>query len=133
MKIKKIEGVSADVYKYISPYAMDLEFVKKNGNPITTSKLHRWYLCFDKENLLGFCSVKFSLRVKSMQMGNFFVFSRHKTVSKKIIRTIIRDFAKEKMIALRTYSNNENLELFLSLGFEIVREGVNWHQLKYIK
>lgn len=132
MKPIKIPGLDERVYSLIGPYAMSAKFIKDNGNPIITSELHTWYVCFDEDERLScFCSVKFSNSVKNMQIGNLFILSGGKKSFNTLIKQIIKDTAKEKGLGLRAYANNKNKDDFMKMGFEMLSEGVNWHNLKY--
>jgi hypothetical protein len=131
MKIEIIEGLDERVYQYISPFAMDLKFIKANGNPIVTSKLHKWFIGFEKDDLLCFCSVKYALSVKNMQIGNYFNIRGKK--GSQLIKKVIQVYTREKQLGLSAFSNNEQLKMFRKLGFEITKEGKNWHRIKYQK
>jgi len=131
MKIEIIDGLDERIYQYIAPFAMDIKFVKANGNPILTSKLHKWYLGFEKDELICFCSVKYALSVKNMQIGNLFDVRGKKSF--QLIKKIIQVYTKEKQLGLSAFSNNEYLEKFKKLGFEVTKNGKNWHRLKYKK
>jgi hypothetical protein len=131
MEIKIIEGLAEEVYEYIAPFAMDKKYINMNGNPIITSKFHKWFIGIEKGYIMCFCSVKFALSSKSMVIGNYFNIRGNKGAS--LIRSIIKLYVKEKQLALKAFSNNENLEMYQKLGFSIQKEGKNWHRLKFEK
>ena len=131
MKIDVFHGMDAEVYKYIAPYAMTTSFIKKNGNPITTSDKHKWYVGFDKnEHILCFCSVKRYDHSKNLQIGNLFIFSGGKSTFDLLIKRIVKDIT-EKGLALMAYTNNDTKIWFEKLGFEVYKEGINWNNMKY--
>jgi N-acetylglutamate synthase-like GNAT family acetyltransferase len=126
-------GMDEHVYKHIGPYAMSLEHIKSNGNPITTSEKHRWYVGFNQENEVAcFCSIKPQEQpARNMQMGNLFIFSSDvKKAFDRLVKQIIRDITG-RGISLTSYANNDNMKWFKKLGFETIKEGVNWHNMKY--
>jgi N-acetylglutamate synthase-like GNAT family acetyltransferase len=131
MKIEKINGLDELVYKHIAPYAMCAEFIKRNGNPITTSDKHSWYVGFDGDGRVAcFCSVKRSDFVKCFQTGNLFIISGGKKSFDALVKRVIKDIAG-KGLALNAYANNDNKPWFEKLGFEISKVGVNWHNMNY--
>jgi hypothetical protein len=131
IRFEVFHGLDEHVYQYVAPYAMTLSYIKRNGNPITTSDKHRWYVGFDKDNqMVCFCSVKAQNKTKNMQIGNLFIFSGEKKTFNLLIKRLIKDIAS-KGISLAAYANNENKSWFALLGFEIVRIGINWHNMKY--
>lgn len=132
MKIEKLQGLESRVYEFIGPFAMNMERIRENGNPITTSQLHTWYICFDKENVAGFCSVKYAEASKNMQIGNLFILTGAAYTLKALINDVIKNTVG-KGLGLRAYSNNENLPVYEQLGFYILKHGTNWHNLKYGK
>jgi hypothetical protein len=125
------QGLDEHVYQYVGPYAMTLSCIKRNGNPITTSDRHCWYIGFDKSGrTVCFCSVKSQKQATGMQIGNLFILSGEKETFDLLVKKLIEDIA-DKGILLAAYANNKNKGWFESLGFKITRAGVNWHNMKY--
>jgi hypothetical protein len=125
------QGLDEHVYQHVAPYAMTMSYIKRNGNPITTSDKHSWYIGFDKDGrMVCFCSVKSQNKAKNMQIGNLFIFSGERETFDLLIRKLIKDIVS-KGISLAAYANNENKGWFATLGFKLVRTGVNWHNMKY--
>ncbi|MDR2474269.1 MAG: hypothetical protein LBD45_00275 [Bacteroidales bacterium] len=131
MKIEILKGTDTRVYQLIGPYAMDTGYIRRNGNPITTSPHHSWYVGFDeKGKMLCFCSLKSSASTKNVQIANLHNLSGQQEIFETLINRIIQ-ITSEKGLILRSYAHNSSLEAFLQLGFEISRHGVNWHILTY--
>lgn len=131
MKTEIIPGLDPRVFELIGPFAMNLKSVKQNGNPITTSNLHTWYVGFDeKGNISCFCSVKYAESSKNMQIGNMFILQGGKRTFNALIKQVIKNTAG-KGLGLRAYANNKLLPDFQKLGFKVIKKGVNWHNLKY--
>ena len=132
MKIEILKGFDERVYQFIAPYAMSQKYINANGNPITTSEKHIWYVGFDnEERICCFCSVKRMDSAKSMQIGNLFVVSGGKKCFTSLVKQIIKDIFSEKGLVLRAFANNKNKADFEKLGFRIEKLGVNWHNMKY--
>ncbi|MDR0413000.1 MAG: hypothetical protein LBH61_04270 [Dysgonamonadaceae bacterium] len=126
-----IPGLDERVYQYIAPFAMTLSCIKRNGNPITTSGKHSWYIGFGADGGVAcFCSVKIQPSAKQMQVGNLFILTGEEKTFDRLVKRLIRDLAG-KDVSLLAYANNETKEWFASHGFETVRAGVNWHNMKY--
>lgn len=131
MKIEEFPGLDARTYELIGPFAMNLKRIRENGNPITTSKLHTWYVGFDKsDNISCFCSVRFAEGSKNMQIGSLFILTGGKKTFNSLIKHIVVKLT-EKELGIRAYSNNDNLAAFIKLGFKVIKKGVNWHNMKY--
>jgi N-acetylglutamate synthase-like GNAT family acetyltransferase len=131
MKVEIFQGMDDAVYKYVAPYAMTAFYIKKNGNPITTSDRHKWYVGFDKEERVAcFCSVKRSDYSKNMQIGNLFILTGGKRTFDSLVRKIIKD-TTAKGLSLMAYANNESKMWFEKLGFDMQKTGINWHNMKY--
>jgi N-acetylglutamate synthase-like GNAT family acetyltransferase len=129
MKIDKISGLDERLYQLIGEYAMNTSFIKRNGNPITTSNKHSWYVGFDtKGKMVCFCSLKRS--ANNMQIGNLFILLGKKRTFDSLLKSIIKDTA-ENELTLHAYANNETKEWFSKLGFKMGKKGVNWHSMKY--
>lgn len=132
MKIEIISGLDEKVFALIGPFAMNPKRIAENGNPITTSRQHKWYVVRGNEDdLIGFCSVKFADSSKNMQIGNLFILQGGKKTFNYLIKRIIKDTAKDKGLGLRAYANNETINDYIKLGFEVIQPGVNWHILKF--
>ncbi|TWP31811.1 hypothetical protein ETU08_00300 [Apibacter muscae] len=129
MKVEVFMGTDPRVYEIIGPFAMDLNFIKANGYPLTTSSLHKWFVGIEDGEILCFCSVKYALTTKTMQLGNFFNLRGNK--QRQLITKVIKTFTKEKQLGLNAFSNNDNLEFFYKLGFVMQTENKEWHNLKY--
>jgi|GEM_PF-2299867 len=132
MKVEIINGLDDRAYLLIGPYAMDWSFIHENGNPITTSAKHTWYVLFSREDeLIGFCSVRYSDTSKNMRIGSLFILSGGKPAFNKLVKSIIEDMAVEKEMSLTAYANHETKGWFGELGFEVEKEGVNWCNMRY--
>lgn len=132
MKIDVLSGLDEQVFSCVGPFAMNATRIRQNGNPIVTSQKHKWYIARDKEDfLIGLCSVRFSDSSKTAQVGNLFVLSGGKRTFKSLLKRIIKDVVIEKGISLRAYANSTTLNDYKELGFEIIHQGVNWHNMKF--
>ncbi|MDR0510233.1 MAG: hypothetical protein LBH06_03985 [Rikenellaceae bacterium] len=130
MKIVILDGTDDDLYRYVGPYAMSARHVRQNGNPITTSDKHRWYVeVDDKDRAQGFCSVKMSYNGLRRRIGNL-VLPRDAKSFTPLIAQVIRE-AVEAEAVLTAYVSDDKTEWFRRLGFRMMRQGVNWHVMGY--
>jgi hypothetical protein len=131
IQFKIFLGLDDRMYQYIAPYAMSTYYIKLNGNPITTSDRHKWYIGFDEQDrVVCFCSVKAQDKIKNMKIGNLFILSGEKKTFDLLIKKIIKDITLKGQ-GLRAYANDETKDWFMKLGFKITHTGVNWHNMKY--
>jgi len=129
MRVEKINGLEDRVFQLIGPYAMDWNFIRQNGNPITTSDKHTWHVLFDaKGKLAGFCSLRFSDTGKNARIGSLFILSGGKTTFSKLISPIIEETGGVSLLA---YADSDTKAWFSELGFELTKENVNWYNMRY--
>lgn len=131
MDIKIYEGLSPEVYQYVGPFAMNRKFITQNGNPITTSNKHKWYVGFgDGGQIVCFCSIQFNDTSKLVMLGNMFILQGGKDELRTLLKRVISDVTP-KHLKFRAYANNDTCQEFESLGFKFIQKRVNWHTMEY--
>lgn len=122
IKIKKYKH-SQELMALLAPYALNKEVHKELGYPIFSSLNHTWYILFEDEQAIGFCS---AINKKNhISFSHDFVHKNHRNKGyyKKLFNERYNDYKNE---CIKVVATNKSKDIFIKNNFKTLKTTKNY-------
>jgi hypothetical protein len=114
------------ILEAVKNFLWDAKTLKELGGPIVYFDGDRYILCYQERELIGFLCYA-NLRDYST-VRYCYVVEQYRR--KKLLSEMYRMAEKEMITPIRAIATNMSLPFFLSQGFTLVKENINFHKIE---
>ncbi|MVT07718.1 hypothetical protein [Chitinophaga tropicalis] len=132
VRIKHLQGCSAEVYEIIGRYAMDHNVILMRENlPIITKETYTWHVLMEGQKVKAFVGEEQILSYTKLQ--SFVPLNATKKELRWFIRQVVKRWQKTQNPKLTIAVRHEYVDIFVNEQFEIVKRKKNWTDLAFFQ